>query len=248
MVKNLFVYSIVALLILLTGCASPATPTSEPLVFSVLYNNKESTPFKDDWIILDEYTKRQNVVLDVRLGDDADYEKTIVQALESGDIPDIILKVWPKQAETYANAGVLLPFSDYESLMPHFMNYIKEHHLEGELDKLRSSNGKYYILPGYQRQIQVQQWIYRQDAFEANGLSAPTTYDEMFDALVILKEKYPDSTPISTPWGGAHLFAMMGAGYGISAGWAGSTSYNAAEDLWQYSPATENYHELYRFR
>jgi putative aldouronate transport system substrate-binding protein len=239
--------NIVLLLVLITGCAPQITPSPEPQVFSVLYNDKESTPFQESWAILDEYKQRQNVILDVRLGDDADYEKVIIQALESGETPDIILKVWPNQIEGYANADVLLPFSDYEDQLPYFMTYIREHNLQGELDKLRLSDGNYYILPGYQRQIQVQQWIYRRDIFEANDLAIPTTYDELFDSLVILKEKYPDSTPISALWGGAHLFAMMGAGYGIPAGWAGTSYYNAHDDLWQYSPATDNYKELYRF-
>jgi putative aldouronate transport system substrate-binding protein len=238
---------VVFLLIFLIGCTPKATPTPEPVTFSVLYNDRAATPFKQDWLILQEYKKRQNVTLDVRLGDDADYGKAVTQALESGDSPDIILKVWPNTIENYANNGVLLPFSDYEDLMPNFKAYIQAYNLQGELDKLRSGNGKYYILPGYQRKIQVQQWIYRRDLFEQNNLAIPKTYDELFDALVILKEKYPDSTPISTLWGGAHLFAMMGAGYGIPAGWAGTSYYNASADLWQFSPATENYKAMYTF-
>ncbi|MBK7181051.1 MAG: extracellular solute-binding protein [Chloroflexi bacterium] len=239
--------SIVFIAIFLGGCISPTTPTSEPITFSVLYNDRVATPFRTDWRILEEYKTRQNVLLDVRLGDDADYEKAVIHALESGDIPDIILKVWPNPIESYANAGVLLPFSDYENQMPNFMAYIKEHNLQGELDKLRLDNGKYYILPGYQRPIQVQQWIYRRDVFKANHMAAPTTYDELFDSLVTLKQLYPDSTPLSTLWGGAHLFAMMGAGYGIPAGWAGTRYYNVSEDHWQFAPATENYQAMLSF-
>lgn len=239
--------NVLFLLVFLIGCTPQVSPQTAPLVFSVLYNEREATPFQEDWPIIEEYKERQNVVLDIRLGDDADYEEAIIQAIESGDIPDIILKVWPKSIESYANAGVLLPFSDYENLMPNFTAYIKEHNLQGELDKLRLSNGKYYILPGYQRKIQVQQWIYRRDIFEKNNLDAPKTYDELFDSLVLLKEIYPDSTPITTLWGGAHLFAMMGAGYGIPAGWAGTSSYNSDDDRWQFSPATENYKALYTF-
>jgi len=65
--------------------------------------------------------------------------------------------------------------------------------------------------------------------------------------LVVLKEIYSDTTPITACWGGAHLLAMMGAGYGIPAGWNGTRHYNDEEDRWQFSPATENYRELYRF-
>jgi putative aldouronate transport system substrate-binding protein len=239
--------NIMILSMLLQGCSSPLFPKKAPRVFSVLYNDRKATPFQANWRILEEYKKRKNVVLDVRLGDDADYEKAIAQALESGDIPDIILKAWPKTIESYANAGVLLPFSDYEKQMPNYLAYIKGHNLQGELDKLRLSNGKYYILPGYQRKIQVQQWIYRRDVFEKNNLAMPTTYDELFNSLVALKKIYPDSTPITTLWGGAHLFAMMGAGYGITAGWAGTSYYNTGEGVWQFSPATESYKAMYTF-
>lgn len=239
--------AIMLLIVFLTGCTSQISPKADPLVFSVLYNNRADVPFQENWRILEEYKNHQNVVLDVRLGDDSDYEKDITQVFESGNVPDIILKVWPKTIESYANAGVLLPFSDYENQMPNFMAYIKDHNLQGELDKLRLNNGKYYILPGYQREIQVQQWIYRRDIFEKNNLPAPKTYDELFNSLVELKKLYPDSTPISATWGGAHLFAMMGTGYGIPAGWAGTSAYNSTEDRWQFSPATENYKALYTY-
>lgn len=237
------------LCLVLVGCNPLTMPslTPAPLSFSVQYNEREVQPFQADWLILSEYQSRQNVTLDVRTRDDADYEIAIIQALEAEEQPDVILKVWPDQVESYASNGALLPFSEYEELMPNFTAYIQAHDLQAEVDKLRLSDGKYYVLPGYQRAIQVQQWVYRQDAFEENGLSAPKTYDELFDALVILKERYPDSTPLTTLWGGAHLFAMMGAGYGIPAGWAGTRDFDAETNRWQFAPATDNFRELYRF-
>ncbi len=95
------------LLLILVGCSTPELPEAEPVVFSVLYNERESTPFQEDWLILEEYEKRQNVLLDFRLGDDADFDREIVLTLESGNIPDIILKVWPNTIESYAADGIL---------------------------------------------------------------------------------------------------------------------------------------------
>ena len=243
--KTLMTFGLLSMLLI--GCSTPELPKADPAVFSVLYNENESLPFQEDWLILEEYKKRQNVFLDIRLGDNADFEKEIIRTLESGNIPDVILKVWPNPIESYAADGILLPFSDYEDQMPHFMAYIKEHNLQSELDKLRLENGKYYILPGYTRKIQVQQWIYRRDIFEKNNIEMPKTYDELFDSLVLLKEIYPNTTPITASWGGAHLFAMMGAGYGIPAGWAGTRYYNFEEDQWLFSPAADNYKEFIRF-
>ena len=235
------------LAVFLGSCSALHTPEKSPTTISVLYNEKESTPFQEDWLILEEYAQRKNILLDVRPGDDADFDKAIIQTIESGNVPDIILKVWPATIESYAANGVLLPFSDYQEQMPHFQAYIDAHNLGDELDKLRLENGKFYILPGYQRQIQVQQWMYRKDLFDEQGLNAPQTYQQMFEALALLKEKYPDSTPITASWGGAHLLAMMGSGYDIPAGWNGYRDYDPAEDRWRFAPATENYRQLLRF-
>ena len=236
----------ICLSIITTGCYLNEK-YEDPITISVLYNEREENPFKDDWLILKEYESRQNVILDVILGDDSNFEKAISRAIEIEQIPDVILKVWPESIEKYAASGILLPISDYENLMPNFQAYVQEHELEDEVDKLRLENGKFYILPGYQRQIQVQQWIYRKDLFEKHNLGIPQTYDELFDSLVYLKDLYPNSTPITASWGGAHLFAMMGAGYGIPAGWSGTRFFNQEQNRWQYVPATDNYKELYRF-
>lgn len=235
---------LVLILISLTGCGSKKEDT---LTFSVLYNESQDNPYMEDWAILEEYKDKKNVVLDIRLGDNDDYETAIKLNLEAEFPPDVILKVWPETMESFANDGLLLALSDYEHLMPNFKAYIEKNNLQNEIEELKLANGKYYILPGYQRDLQVQQWIYRQDIFEENSISMPTTYDELFESLVILKTIYPQSTPMTASWGGAHLLSMMGAGYGIPAGWSGTRYYNEENDEWRYSPATDNYRELYRF-
>ena len=235
------------LLITLGSCTQKSESIEEHKVFSVLYNDNQTTPFRTDWLILQEYEKRANVILDVKLGDDSDYEKAIFQTFDSGKIPDIVLKVWPGTIESYANTGILLPFSDYEEYLPHFRAYIAAYGLQDELDRLRMENGKYYMLPGYRRQIQVQQWAYRKDLFDLHGLTVPRTYEEMFDSLVVLRDIYPGSTPITASWGGAHLLAMMGAGYDIPAGWNGNAHYNEHLNVWEFAPATEQYRELHAF-
>jgi len=236
-----FVVFLIINLALINACSAFKT---EPVEFSMLYNQKDSAPFQEDWLILKEYEKRKKVRFDVRIGDDADYDKAVQQTFESGDLPDIILKAYPMSIEHYAVKGLLLPFSDYEEQMPFLQAYIQEHDLEDELDKLRLENGKYYILPGYQRQIQVQQWVYRRDLFEKHQLGIPDTYDELLDDMTFLKENYPEVTPMTSLWEGAHLLAMIGAGYGIPAGWNGVQYYDEEEKLWYYAPATENYREM----
>jgi putative aldouronate transport system substrate-binding protein len=244
MFKKTVVILVLIVMMPLAGCSFHETDT---ITFSVLYNDTEDIPYSEDWAILEEYVNEKHVILDVRLGDDEDYETAIGLNLNAENPPDVILKCWPDTIASYANNGRLTAISDYEHMMPHYQAYIEKHDLRNEIEELRLSNGKYYILPGYRREIQVQQWIYRKDVFDENDIPMPTTYDELYDALVILKDLYPESTPITASWGGAHLLSMMGAGYGIPAGWSGTRFFNEEENTWEYAPATENYRELHRF-
>ncbi len=247
MEKKFVVYTIfisILIILSLTGCKSKKIT---PYTVSILYNNVEGAPFQADWKILEEYKDTHNITFDVKLGLNTDYGKALDLYLNSDTIPDVILKVYPSTIESYAIDGKLLPISDYEELMPNYTAYIEEHNLQSEIEKLKLDNGKYYLMPGFQREIQVQQWIYRYDLFKEHSLGTPKTYDELFDALVVLKEKYPDSTPITASWGGAHLFSMMGAGYGITGGWSGTRFYDFDAKKWTYAPATESYKQMYKF-
>ncbi len=245
--KRVLLVLIVITLLYMTGCSASEEPAEPVQHYSVLYNNKEEHPFSQDWIILDAYEQRRGVALDISLGDDSTYDRYVIEAIEAESPPDIILKVWPEQIVEYAYKGLLLPVSDYTDAMPYYTSYLAEHDLQEEVERLRLDDGKYYILPGYQRGIQVQQWAYRQDLFEQHALGVPQTYEDLLDALVYLREQYPESTPLTAPWGGAHLLAMMGAGYGITAGWSGNRSYNEAADRWEYAPATDACRLMYRF-
>ncbi len=231
--------------ILLSSCGRESELTRTPI--RVLYNNVAEAPYNEDWLILEKYSELKNADLDLIIADNEDYVEYIDQAINSKDSPDVILNCWPETAEKYANQGLLLPISDYVDLMPNFQAYSQNNNVEADIEKLKLSDGKYYILPGFQRPIQVQQWIYRKDLFEKHGIKTPETYDELFEGLVILKEFYPESTPISASWGGAHLFSMMGAGYGISAGWSGIRNYDEQKDQWFYTYTSDNYKAMLQY-
>lgn len=239
--------SCIMVVLLLSGCREPSEEVQEQYSFSVLYNDREEEPFSDEWLILQEYQRRKGVTLEVQLGDDGDYERYIIDALEAEDPPDVILKVWPEQIEPFIARSLVLPVSDYIDSMPYFLDYIEENGLQEEIEKLKGPDGKFYILPGYQRPTQVQQWVYRKDLFETHGLDVPETYEELFEDLLYLKGIYPDSKPLSACWDGAHLYAMMGANYGINAGWAGTRTYDRESSAWRYAPATEAYRKMHAY-
>lgn len=230
------------------GSSSMAATTSiPPVTFSLLHNEKEGIPYRQDWITVQEILQRKNVRFSVRSVPDAQYGSVLPGIFASGNIPDIILKVWPDQLAKAGSEGLLLPVNDYEHLLPNFRRYIKENGLQSEVDALRDEHGNYYLLPGFQREIQVQQWIYRKDLFDKHGLGVPATFEELLQDLVILKKLYPSSRPLTACWAGAHLFAMGGSAFGVPAGWSGDRLYDKKSDRWLYAPLTRNWQELFRF-
>ena len=213
----------------------------------MLYNDRDTVPLRKDWLVLSEIAKRKNITFKITTGPDSKYLPSVYAAINSADVPDIILKVWPAEVVPFASTGQLLPINKFEYLLPNYMNYLKNSDLRKEIDALRDKNGNYYILPGFQREIQVQQWVYRQDLFEMHKIGEPRSYDELYNALVTLKSIYPNSRPLTACYGGSHLFAMMGAGNGIPSGWNGNRMYNELADSWVFAPRTRNWREMYRF-
>lgn len=244
--------AVVLLLVALASCgggedAAEAGGDGAPTQISVLYNERASAPYREDWLVVQEYLSRRGVALAVTTGDDADYETAVHRVFASAVVPDIVLKVWPETVQSYAVGGELLSVGDYEDRLPEYQAFIDRHNLAAEIDRLRIDDGRYFVFPGYQRPIQVQQWVYRRDLFERHDIPVPATFDEMLDALVVLKEEYPESTSITADWGGAHLFAMLGAAFGTSAGWNGAQHYDFDSDSWEYAPITEEYRAMIRF-
>ena len=49
--------------------------------------------------------------------------------------------------------GQILPVSDYVHLMPNFQAKVAAWNLDGDLNTLRQSDGKYYLLPGLHQNV-----------------------------------------------------------------------------------------------
>jgi putative aldouronate transport system substrate-binding protein len=157
--KKLFLLIFFIIMILQIGCSKNIEQKQQPFSVSVLYNNVEDANYQEDWLIFEQYKNKFDIDFNVILGDDTNFEKEIDLHIQSDNAPDIILKCYPDFIKQYANEGLLLAISDYTSMMPHFLDYIEKNGLEDEIEKLKLANGKFYIMPGYQRRLVYIQWI-----------------------------------------------------------------------------------------
>jgi putative aldouronate transport system substrate-binding protein len=224
---------------------------TEPLTFSMLYNNHPNYPLKNDWLFWTELTKRTNVTIEPVAVPLSDYEQKRSLLIGAGDAPLIIPKTYPSQEDTFVSSGAILPVSDYLDLMPHLKDKIERWNLHPEINQRRQADGKFYLLPGlHEKPWQDYSLAIRTDILEELNLEIPKTWDELYTVLKAMKAKYPDTYPFSDrfsqPNPGGNLLNILAASYGLEgAGWNFQhVSWDANAKKLFYTGASEQYRQM----
>lgn len=206
---------------------------SKPLSFSLLHNNNPVYPMKDGWLFWTELTRRTGVTLKPIAVPLSDYEKKRSVLIGAGDAPFLIPKTYHPSEVAFVSSGAILPVSEYTHLMPNFRDKVRKWRLEPELDSIRQSDGKYYLLPGLHEKVKSGYSLsLRTDVLGKLGLNLPTTWDEVYDVLKAIRTEYPGRYPFSdrwstnTPFPAAALCSYLGQSFGVRA--AGRTTTSAS--------------------
>ncbi|MFI2712255.1 extracellular solute-binding protein [Micromonospora sp. NPDC018662] len=227
---------------------------TEPVTFSILYNNHPNYPLKPEWLFWSELAKRTNVKLDPVAVPLSDYEQKRSVLVGSGDAPLIIPKTYHPQENSYVSSGAILPVSDYLDLMPHFKEKLDRWRLQPEIDTLRQEDGKFYLLPGlHEKPWQEYTLAVRTDVLEQLGIPSPTTWDEVYAMLKAMKAAHPDVHPFSDRFGkpnpAGNLLNMLALSYGLQgAGWNyQATSWDADAGKYVFTAASDKYRQVVEF-
>ncbi|MEU8203709.1 extracellular solute-binding protein [Streptosporangium sp. NPDC049046] len=225
-----------------------------PLSFTVLYNNHPIYPIKNDWLFWSELGKRTNVTFQPSVVPLSDYENKRSLVIGAGDAPLIIPKTYPSQETPFVASGAILPVSDYLDLMPNFKEKVAKWNLQPDLDTLRQSDGRFYLLPGLHQEPWVEYSLaMRADILEELGLEIPGTWEEFRTVLKAMKEKYPDSYPLSDRWGtltpGASLLNVIGTSYGAPGGWGygEGVKWDPALQKFAFTGAMDQYRQMLEY-
>jgi putative aldouronate transport system substrate-binding protein len=220
---------------------------TEALSFSVLYNNHSFYPLKNDWIFWSELTKRTNITLQPVAVPLSDYEQKRSVLIGAGDAPLIIPKTYHPAENAFVSSGAILPVSDFLDLLPNFKDKIEKWQLGPEIDTLRQSDGKFYLLPG----VHEKPWAdyslgVRTDILQQLNLQVPKTWDEVYTMLKAMKQAYPSLYPFSDRWSkptpGGPLFGNLGASYGAPGGWGYQhATWDADAKQYFYTGASDKY-------
>ncbi|MFC7642224.1 extracellular solute-binding protein [Streptosporangium lutulentum] len=138
--------------------------------------------------------------------------------------------------------------------MPNFKEKVAKWNLQPDLDTLRQSDGRFYVLPGLHENPWVDYSLaVRADILEKLGLQIPQTWEELRTVLKALKEEYPDSYPLSDRWGtltpGANLLNIIGISYGAPGGWGygEGVMWDPAVQKFAFTGAMEQYKQMLQY-
>ena len=248
----------------LTGCAgtAPASSSSppasgegagsgdaalEPITFTMMYRDSPNYPFDPEWPALKAIQEEQNVTLDIRTVPSKDYASKVRIILSSGDIPDIVSGVDKDIITEYSSSGVLLRISDYLDKMPNLKAKIEQYDIADELDNWYTKDGGLYALPFMNESLMYNTApAIRMDVLEEYGLEVPTTYDELYEVLKTIKEKRPDTYPMSNYNGAKNIRDISGASWGIEGSYNGFM-YDESKGGFYYATITDEYKEYTKF-
>ncbi|WP_433650424.1 extracellular solute-binding protein [Micromonospora zamorensis] len=226
---------------------------TEALSFSTLYNNHTFYPLKEDWLFWSELTKRTNVKIEPVAVPLSDYEQKRSLLIGAGDAPLIIPKTYHPQENAFVSSGAILPVSDYLDLMPNLKDKIAKWNLKPEIDNLRQSDGKFYLLPGmHEKPTQDYTVLVRTDIMQELNLAVPKTWDDFYTVLKAMKAKYPNVYPysdlFSKPNPTGALLNILGSAHGTQAGWDYQhATWDPAAKKFNYTGASEQYRQMVTF-
>ena len=197
-------------------------------------------PLKDDILTLNWIRENMNVDIHIMAVPDSDYSTKLSTMAGTNALPDVV-EMDASMMKTTASAGMLLNLSEHESSMPDYLKL-----MEGEERAANTATYKhegnlygFQILEDYRIGIAPLPVI-RMDLLEKYGIETPASWEELYDAMLTLKEKDPEHYVFSTRNGIKYLIGNMA--YSMGAGGYGATQsefpvyYEPDEDRYIYGP------------
>ena len=181
-------------------------------------------PVQGELALLHHLKQLTNVSFNPTVVPFADYNAKVGTLIAAGQEPYIIPKIYPGGEDAYVAGGQILPVSDYVQHMPNFQAKVAAWNLDGDLDTLRQSDGKYYLLPGlHQNVVSDYTMGVRTDLLSKYNIATPSTLAQVEAMLTTFKDKNPGHYPFSDrynqPTAGGAFLEMIGNAYGTNAGW-----------------------------
>ncbi|MDR1804324.1 MAG: extracellular solute-binding protein [Treponema sp.] len=234
--------------------SSPAAVTA-PVELTIFYSDNPTLPFRTDWLTVRKSEELFNAKIEWEVIPSSDYNTRVSLALNSGvNTPDAILyQSIAGENVSLAQNGAIVAVSDYSSWIPEWTARVREYGLQSDVDMLKLKDGKLYFLP---RLFDVPFYdgglLLREDLLERYNMSAPKTFDDLYNFLRRYKQENPSSYPMTVLVGPRVHYRFTQPSWGISlhsngAGGSRVLSWDYARNTYFAGAISEQYREYMRY-
>ncbi|HTU73429.1 MAG TPA: twin-arginine translocation signal domain-containing protein [Trebonia sp.] len=197
---------------------------TEPVTFTIAMLSNPAYAYNANWPFFKYLKQLTNVSFSSTVIPYADYNTKVSALINAGQAPTIIPKVYPGEEDQYVAGGAILAVSDYVHLMPNFQAKVAKWSLQGNLDTLRQSNGKFYLLPCLMENVWQDYTLgVRTDILDKLRIPTPGTWAGVQSMMLAMKAAHPGHYPLSDRWNqptpGGNFLNILSAAYGTAAGW-----------------------------
>lgn len=223
----------------------------EPITVTFMRSNSAAQPTAEDNKVVQLIEQKFNIHLELQLIPDADFSTKKSVALASADLPDIIMGVNIDELRQYAPTGEFLNLYDYQDKVGDYLGIVQADDRAAATKTYEIDGGMY----GFQRleynRIDLAPLVaLRMDRLEETGLGTPATWDELYEVMLAIKEKYPDQYVFSTRNKTTYMFGQLA--YAMGSGgfpcFSGSGMYyEPREEKWLYGPTQDSFKTVITF-
>ena len=252
--KRLF--AILSMLLVLTGTLAWASATSEQpaaagagrdiveLDYMYRYSRDLIPPPDNLWV--QQMLERFDLDITFEMVPSGEYISIMELRLAAGDEPDILFP-WPKATtDQWGLQGYLLPMQDLLDEMPNIRARFDDAGWEYVMKAAPAPDGNIYSYPNANSIYLANGWGYREQVFDALGISFPSNTDELYEAAKRIKAEFPDSWPIQG-WAKTRGYRSLTGGYQLAwrtwDDWYIDPDTNAVT----YGPQTDKYREMMKY-
>ena len=188
--RKVFSLMLAILMMLSSASALAGVVTDEPVTYTFMRSENAAVPHKDDTPAYRAVEEITGVKLDITQISSADFNTKMMALYAANNMPDIFSGTFGMSKREMVEDGALLDLTD---LIEEYAPNIKALYEQSpDLNRTRV-DGRIYSLPRYRFDQNLEAGcspFIRMDLLEESGLPIPTTWDELYDTLLILMEKY----------------------------------------------------------
>lgn len=223
----------------------------EMITVTLMRSQSAVQPMAEENKVVQLIEDKFNIHLELQLIPDADYATKKSVSLASADLPDIIMGVTVDELRKYAPNGLFLDIYEYAEEAKDYIEIVNAEDRAAQTETFEIDGGMYGFQTLEYNRIDLAPLVaLRMDRLEETGLSAPTTWKELYDAMLAIKELYPDQYVFSTRNGTTYMLGQLAYAMGSGGFPCFSSSgmyYEPEEDKWLYGPTKESFETVIKF-